>query len=97
MQSSEVAERGGRVSTVLLAAALVGSVLLLTTIVDRHAPVVRRRARMRLQDRGTPEPRDAEEDDVPILHDVVPPEDLQRPPAEPPVLTDEVVPGRGGK
>jgi hypothetical protein len=57
----------------------------------------RQRARRRgfddllAQERRTPP---TEGEDIPVLHDVVQPEELQRAPAEPPLLTDEVVPGR---
>ena len=101
-ESIRAAEGRGReglapVATVLLGAALVGSVLLLASIGERRGRQgigALGDRRLRLQDRGSPVQPDGREEDVPILHDVVQPEELRRPPPEPPVLTDEVVPGR---
>jgi hypothetical protein len=79
---------------VLLGAALIGSVLVLAYLRETPRTRARGRGRLRLQDRGAPEQPNAEEEGIPVLHEVVQPEELQQPPPEPPVLTDEVVPGR---
>jgi hypothetical protein len=85
----------------VLGAAVVGSVLLLTALSAgsgqrRYADGDSRRPRgLRAQDRSEPDRAQEEGDDeIPVLHDVVQPEVLRRPAAEPPVLTDEVLPGR---
>jgi hypothetical protein len=84
------------VAGVVLGVALVGSVLLLATLARGRTAraavgeVLRGQAPER-PDRGA---ADEDEDrDIPLLEDAVSAEELRRAPAEPPVLTEEVVPG----
>jgi hypothetical protein len=86
------------VGSVLLGVAMLGSLVVLGTLgaTRRRAP---RQAAPRRAHVSGPKP-DGEDagrsalDEVPVLTDVVDAEELQRPAAEPPLLTDEVVPGR---
>ena len=88
------ARRGIGLGSVVLGAALVGSVFVLAGLSRR--PSWRAASGAREPRRPDPEPRTREEErEIPILHDVVDAEELRRAPVEPPVLTDEVVPGRG--
>ena len=75
--------------------ALLGSGLALAMLTRRHA------YRAQEQGRGPGKQTDPDRDDsdvdeetIPVLDDVVTDEELKRRPAEPPVLTDEVVRGR---
>ena len=95
MRGSE-SGRGGRsdaFNSVLLGTALVGSVLVLASLVRRPTWNAQG-AGDRGRPGGPPEVRVEEEGEIPLLEDAVDDEELRRPPVEPPVLTDEVVPGR---
>jgi hypothetical protein len=87
--------RSGAINSVLLGAALVGSVLVLASLVRRPSWSAQGAG-----DRGRPGGPPEEnvvrvgEEEIPLLEDAVDEEELRRPPVEPPVLTDEVVPGR---
>lgn len=101
---SEGDPRSGRgesgLAGVVLGAALVGSVLLLAALVRGRAPraVVGEVLGGQETDRPMQPDHGAGDDDhdreVPLLEDAVSIEELRRAPTEPPVLTDEVVPGR---
>jgi hypothetical protein len=79
--------------SLVLGVAVVGSVLVLAALANRPG---RRhpRARQAQAGQGDAAPPDAAEQAVPLLEDAVTLEELQQAPADPPVLTDVVVPGR---
>jgi hypothetical protein len=87
--------RSGAFNSVLLGTALVGSVLVLASLVRRPTWNAQG-AGDRGRPGGPPEGNTPveEEGEIPLLEDAVDEEELRRPPVEPPVLTDEVVPGR---
>ena len=94
-RGGEPAERVTGAGSVRMGVALLGSALALAMLMRRHA------YRAQEQGRGPGKQTDPDRDDsdieeetIPVLDDVVTDEELKRRPAEPPVLTDEVVPRR---
>jgi hypothetical protein len=85
------------VGSVLLGMAMLGSLVLLGALGGSRgrAPGSRRLAAQTANPEPDPVQR-PEPDGIPVLTDVVDGEALQRPVAEPPLLTDEVLPGRQG-